>query len=185
MWTTLGGRARKLFASGRFSFVRISLFSAALELGRTSSGNSFLRCFFESSLWLGSRDGGYGNGSVGLSADLDLGKSFSAASLLESLVGRLLRGDPCILRGDEYGSVVDDSDLREKLVWLGSSIDDGNPGLRTHVDFFEELTDFRSAFHRSLCGGGGMVGQEVGWKSSFGLDSCPGSLTCPRICGSR
>jgi hypothetical protein len=30
-----------------------------------------------------------------------------------------------------------------------------------------------------------MVGQEVGWKSSFGLDSCPGSLTCPRICGSR
>jgi hypothetical protein len=30
-----------------------------------------------------------------------------------------------------------------------------------------------------------MVGQEVGWKSSFGLDSSPGSLRWPLICGSR
>jgi len=104
---------------------------------------------------------------------------------MESLVGRLLGGDPRILRGDEYGSVVDDSDLRKKLVWLGTGLDDGNSRLRPYLDFFEKLHDFRSAFHWSLCGGGGMVGQEVGWKSSFGLGSRPGSLTCPRICGLR
>jgi hypothetical protein len=30
-----------------------------------------------------------------------------------------------------------------------------------------------------------VVGAEVSGKSSFGLGGCPGSLTCPRICGSR
>ena len=165
--------------------MRVPLLPATLELGRAFARFACIRHFSEPALWAGSSHKRDRAGCVFLPPDLGLGRTVGGTVILEGLVGGIAGVDPAFLRGHEQRCVVDDSDLREKLGRLAPGLDYGNSGLSPDMDFFEEFPYFRPAFHGPFCVGCGVVGQEVGWKSPFGLGSRPGSLTCPRICGSR